>query len=72
MLNDPLFEDNDENVIDESLTFFIAGTITQATALSNAISYIIQNPNVEKKLRESLSKNFSTFKDSKATLDDMA
>ena len=28
MLSDPLFENNDDHIIDESLTFFIAGTIT--------------------------------------------
>jgi cytochrome P450 len=28
MLNESLFENNDDQIIDESLTFFIAGTIT--------------------------------------------
>ena len=28
MISDPLFENNDEIIIDECLTFFVAGTLT--------------------------------------------
>jgi cytochrome P450 len=41
MLNDPLFENNDEIILNESLTFFLAGSLTQATALSNTICSFI-------------------------------
>jgi cytochrome P450 len=41
MLKDSLFENNDEQIINESMTFFFAGTISQATTTSNAICYIL-------------------------------
>ncbi len=41
MLKDPLFENNDEQIVNESLTFFFAGTLTQANTISNVISYLI-------------------------------
>jgi hypothetical protein len=28
MMQDPLFKDNDESIINESISFFIAGTLT--------------------------------------------
>ena len=41
MLIDPLYENNDEYIINESLTFYFAGTITQASTTTNAICYIL-------------------------------
>jgi hypothetical protein len=41
MLQDPLFENDDEQILNESLTFFLAGTLTQATVISNTIAYMI-------------------------------
>jgi cytochrome P450 len=41
MLQDPLFENDDEQIVNESLTFFLAGTLTQATVISNTIAYMI-------------------------------
>jgi hypothetical protein len=41
MLKDPIFENEDEQIINESLTFFLAATLTQAVTLSNTIAYMI-------------------------------
>ncbi len=69
MLQDPVFENDDEQIINESLTFFIGGTLTQATTIGNTLCYMIKNPNVEKKVRESLFSNFKSFSDKTATLE---
>ncbi len=63
MLNDPLFKDNDEQIINESITFFLAGTLTQATTIANALCYMIQQPRVNLRVRESLAANFPSFGD---------
>ena len=72
MLKDPLFENNDEQIVNESLTFFFAGTLTYANTISNVISYLIQNSKIERKTRDSLAKNFSSFGDSTKTLEQLA
>ena len=72
MLKDPLFENNDEQIVNESLTFFLAGTLTQANTISNAISYLIQNSTIEKRTRDSLAKNFDSFADPKQSLEQLA
>ena len=69
MLQDPVFENDDEQIINESLTFFLAGPLTLATTIVNTLCYMIQNPNVEKKLRKSLASNFKSFSDKTATLE---
>lgn len=69
MLKDPLFENNDDQIVNESLTFFLAGTLTQATTIANTIVYMIQKSSVEKKIRDSLSANFKTFSDKAASLE---
>jgi cytochrome P450 len=43
MLEDPMFKNDDEMIMNESLTFFLAGSLTQASVLSNTISYFIIN-----------------------------
>jgi cytochrome P450 len=55
--------------VNESLTFFLAGTITQAITIANTIYYIVQNPAIEKRVRDSLCTNFSTFGDPNASLE---
>lgn len=72
MLKDPLFENNDEQIVNESLTFFFAGTLTQANTISNVISYLIQHSKIERKTRDSLAKNFTSFGDSTKTLEQLA
>ncbi len=58
--------------MNESLTFFLAGTITQAITIANTIYYIVQNPAIEKRVRDSLYTNFSTFGDPNASLEQLA
>jgi cytochrome P450 len=41
MLQDPVFENNEDQIVNESLTFFLASTLTQATTIANTISYMI-------------------------------
>lgn len=41
MLHDPLFENDDEQIVNESLTFFLGGTVTSSTVLSNTIAYMV-------------------------------
>ena len=41
MIKDPIFEYNDEQIINESMTFFFAGTLTQATTTSNILCYML-------------------------------
>jgi cytochrome P450 len=60
MLKDPLFE-NEEQIVNESLTFFLAGSLTQANTISNVICFMMQNKVIEKRVRDSLAKNFSAF-----------
>lgn len=69
MLQDPVFENDDEQIINESLTFLLGGPLTLATTIGNTICYMIQNPNVEKKVRQSLSSNFKSFSDKTETLE---
>jgi isoflavone/4'-methoxyisoflavone 2'-hydroxylase len=72
MLQDPLFKDDDEQIINESITFFLAGTLTQATTVANALCYMIEKPDIDRRVRESLAKNFTTFSDSKVELEKLA
>jgi cytochrome P450 len=41
MLCDPLFQNDDEIILNESLTFFVAGSLTQASLLSNTLCFLI-------------------------------
>ncbi|TNV80052.1 hypothetical protein FGO68_gene9962 [Halteria grandinella] len=71
LLNDPNFE-NDDSIVDECLTFFLAGSMTTASTTANTVCYLIQSNETEKKLRESLKQNFDYFADSSKTLQDLA
>jgi len=72
MLQDPLFMENDEQIINESITFFLAGTLTQATTVANALCYMIEKPEIDRRVRDSLAKNFTSFSDSKVKLEKLA
>jgi cytochrome P450 len=50
----------------------LAGTLTQATTIANTLSFMIQNSQVEKKIRQSFAANFKSFSDKSATLEDLA
>lgn len=54
LLEDPLFKDDDEMIIDEILTFFFAGSQTSAVALSNMIMNLMKKPQQLEKLRQEL------------------
>ena len=51
LLEDPLFKDNMEIILDESLTIFVAGTQTQAIQISNTFCYLAKNPAIYQKAR---------------------
>ena len=51
LIVDPLFEGNDDMIIDECFSFFLAGSGTLAITTTNLVCYLIQNPEIEKKLR---------------------
>ena len=69
MLNDSLFQNSDDQIINESVTFFLAGTLTQATTIANALCYLIQNPRINQRVRESLEQNFPSFADKNQPLE---
>ena len=58
--------------MNESVTFFLAGTLTQASVISNTITYMIQNKKVEENIRKCLTLNFSTFADKNSSLEKFA
>jgi cytochrome P450 len=66
MLGDPMFKNDDEMIMNESLTFFLAGSLTQASVLSNTISYFIMNKNIMERARQSVAANFPAFSNKSA------
>ena len=64
--------ENDEQIINESITFFLAGTLTQATTVANALCYMIEKPEIDRRVRDSLTKNFTSFSDSNVKLEKLA
>lgn len=44
LLEDPLFKDDEEMIIDELITFFFAGSQTTAVSLSNLIMNAMKQP----------------------------
>jgi cytochrome P450 len=54
MLNDPMFMDNDELIIDELLTIFFAGSQTTANATQNLILHLLNHPKYEKDILDQL------------------
>ncbi|CDW76112.1 cytochrome p450 [Stylonychia lemnae] len=51
LLQDEVFQDSDQMIIDECITFFIAGSQTTAVTISNFLCYIAQSQEYEKKIR---------------------
>jgi cytochrome P450 len=70
-MSDPLFEGDVNMIIDECLTFFVAGQLTTAVTTANTLCYMMMNPKIEHRLRASLAKNFKTFDDKNANLEDL-
>jgi cytochrome P450 len=59
MLTDDLFKGKDQYIIDECLTFMLAGTMTTTLLISNAIYHLTANRDKLDKLRSELSKYIS-------------
>ncbi|TNV79831.1 hypothetical protein FGO68_gene11525 [Halteria grandinella] len=70
LLKDAAFE-SDLAIVDECMTFFLAGTVTTATSVSNTLCYLVQQKRLEDKLRDSLGKNFPTFSNKHQTIDEL-
>lgn len=51
LLADDLFKDDMEMMIDEALTFFLAGTQTTSITTTNLTLHAIQQPAIMKKIR---------------------
>ena len=50
LISDDLFKDNIEMIIDECLTFFMAGTQTTSSAVGTTIGQAIKNPEIMAKI----------------------
>ena len=59
-------------IMNESLTFFLAGSLTQASVLSNTISYFIMNKKIMERARESVAANFPAFANKNASLEELS
>ena len=59
-------------IMNESLTFFLAGSLTQASVLSNTISYFTMNKKIMERARQSVAANFPSFANKSASLEDLS
>jgi len=57
LLEDELFANDNEVIIDQCLTFFVAGSQTLFFSTSNLIMYVHQNPEQLEKLRKEYLSN---------------
>jgi cytochrome P450 len=57
-------------IVEECLTFFLAGQQTTAVTTSNVLTYMTMNPKIEQRLRSALAKNFKSFDDKTTSLED--
>jgi cytochrome P450 len=55
LLSDDLFKDDIEMIIDECLTFFLAGTQTTSALVGNTIALAMRHPEVMKKINAELN-----------------
>jgi cytochrome P450 len=63
MINDEVFKNKDESIIDECITFFLAGSATTKIANSNLLMYLTLYPETLTKLKsELISKLFRPYK----------
>ena len=58
-------------IIDECLKLLSAGEATTAVTTTNTLCYMMINPKIEQKLRAALGKNYKSFNDKNATLEDL-
>ena len=61
LLQDEVFQNNYDMIIDETLTFFAAGSTTTAAVVANLIQYLAMVPNDEKRLREEMKTIFKNW-----------
>jgi cytochrome P450 len=54
LLSDDLFKNNNKAMIDEIITFFLAGSFTLRSVNSNMLMYLGMNPDVNRKLMKEL------------------
>jgi len=59
--DEEVFAHNYEMIIDECVTFFIAGSQTTANATSNLICYLLMNPQINQKLRSEFNAQLKHF-----------
>eukprot|EP00347_Sterkiella_histriomuscorum_P011732 403371320 len=61
LLQDEIFQGHDEMILDECVTFFIAGSQTTAVTTSNLICYLTQNKEFYDKMIDELKSNLVSF-----------
>ncbi|CDW80479.1 cytochrome p450 [Stylonychia lemnae] len=61
LLQDDVFQDSDQMIIDECITFFIAGSQTIAVAISNFLSYMAQSQEHENQIRMEFGKLLQNY-----------
>ncbi|CDW85843.1 cytochrome p450 [Stylonychia lemnae] len=54
MLNDENYKNNEEEIIDECITFFLAGSQTVISSNANLIQYLTMNPKIDRKVRQEI------------------
>ena len=54
LLCDELFKDDKKRIIDETLTFFFAGTQTSAVTLQNLVLALLKHPEYKTKILDEL------------------
>lgn len=57
LLEDEMFRDNDQMIVDECITFLFAGSQTTSLLLQNAFFRLTQNNDCNEKVREEITKN---------------
>lgn len=50
MIHDQYFKDQDNDIIDEAITFFLAGMVSLKSATTNMLVYLVRQPNLKAKL----------------------
>jgi len=55
LIEDPLFKDDEEMIIDELITFFFAGSQTTAASLSNLIMNSMKKPAIIENIRKEIN-----------------
>ena len=56
LLEDSIFNGDDEMIIDECLTFFFAGSQTSSVAIQNLLLMLIKHPEIKTKILEELDR----------------